>query len=317
MAAINRVRLLDAKLEFTRDLAPEERADVAAITLPVVNVAPGPFGLDALLRVHHGFAATILDGLLVRALTIGDQSGIHLLGPGDLLLRDSDLSPPWLEDVAYRAPAPARLAVLGTDFLSVAKRAPQVTLALYERLADQMHRLTGQLVICQLPRVDQRVLAMLWLLAESWGHVTPGGIRLRLALTHETLGSMVGARRPTVTLALRKLSQQGAVVHQDSGWLLLEPPPEPARGAGAKVLLPEIAAVSVAPWAQEPQPAPDPSVRYAELRATVQQLRERHHDDRQQTHEQLKRIRTARVRTNAVREQISRDALIRRLPPSS
>src|ERR1700744_1404204 len=113
MATINRVRLLDAKLDFTRGLAPEERADVAAITLPVVNVTPGPLELDALIRAHNGFAATILDGLLVRALTIGGQSGIHLLGPGDILLRDSAVLPAWLEAVAYRAQAPARLAVLG------------------------------------------------------------------------------------------------------------------------------------------------------------------------------------------------------------
>ncbi len=317
MAAPDRVRLLDTKLEFTRHLAPDERADVAAVTLPVVNVARGPLQLDALLRAHGGFAATVLEGMLVHSLTIGDQSGIHLLGPGDLLLRGSDMPPPWLEDVAFRTAAPARLAVLGAEFIGAARRAPQVIPALYECVADQMHRLTGQLVICQLPRVDQRVLAIMWLLAESWGQVTPGGIRLPLALTHETLGAMVGARRPTVTLALRKLSQQGAIIHQDSGWLLLEPPPEPGPSVPAKILPPEIAGVSISRWAPPLEPAPDPSVRYAGLKETVRQLREQHRQDRQQTREQLKRIRTARVRMLATRKQISEDALRRRRPPSS
>ncbi len=317
MPATDRVRLLDTKLELTRHLAPEERAAVAAITLPVADVARGPLQLDELLRAHGGFAATVLDGMLVHALTIGDQSGIHLLGPGDLLLRGSEIPPPWLEDVAFRAPASARLAVLGTDFTAAARRAPQVIPALCESVADQMHRLTGQLVICQLPRVDQRLLAIMWLLAESWGQVTPGGVRLPLALTHETLGAMVGARRPTVTLALRKLSQQGAIIHQDSGWLLLEPPPEPAPGATAKMLPPEVAGVSISRWAPAFEPAPDPSLRYAGLKETVRQLREQHHHDRQQTGEQLRRIRTARVRMLATRKQISEDALKRRHPPSS
>ena len=120
-----------------------------------------------------------------------------------------------------------------------------------------MHRLTGQLVICQLPRVDQRVLAIMWLLAESWGQVTPGGVRLPLALTHETLGAMVGARRPTVTLALRKLSQQGAIIHQESGWLLLEPPPEPVPGAPQGAPAGD-AGVSMSRWAPGPE-QPDPS----------------------------------------------------------
>jgi Crp-like helix-turn-helix domain len=129
-------------------------------------------------------------------------------------------------------------------------------------------------VICQLPRVDQRVLALLWLLAESWSQVTPGGVRLPLTLTHETLGAMIGARRPTVTLALRKLSKDGSIVHQDSGWLLLEPPPEPA--ATPKVPGPDVAGISLSPWALRPKPEEDPSIVYAGLAETVRQLREQH-----------------------------------------
>ena len=214
----------------------------------------------------------------------------------------------------FRAPASVRVALLGDEFLAVAQRAPHVIPALYECLADQMQRLNSQLVICQLPRVDERVLAILWLLAESWGHVTPGGVRLPLALTHETLGALIGARRPTVTLALRKLSENGSIVRQDSGWLLLEPPPGPA--GTPKELAPELAGVSLSHWAPGPEFS-DPSVRYAFLRETVQQLREQHLYDREETRNQLKRIRTARVRMTATRERISREALTRRRPPSS
>jgi hypothetical protein len=51
--------------------------------------------------------------------------------------------------------------------------------------------------ITQLPRVDRRVLALLWQLAERWGRVTPSGVEVRLELTHETLGgsSAPSARR--------------------------------------------------------------------------------------------------------------------------
>ena len=113
-----------------------------------------------------------------------------------------------------------------------------------------MHRLTGQLVICQLPRVDHR-------------------------------------------------------------------PPESAPGAAAKMLPPEVVGVSISRWAPALEPPPDPSLRYAGLMDTVRQLREQHHHDRQQTREQLKRIRTARVHMLATRKQISEDALKRRHPPSS
>jgi hypothetical protein len=110
----------------------------------------------------------VLDGIVVYAVTIGEQSGTQLLGPGDLLLlRSDDVPPPWLDNCAYRAVAPTRLALLGNEFLRMSRRVPEVVRALHESIGDQMQRLSGQLVICQLPRVEQRVLAMMWLLASE------------------------------------------------------------------------------------------------------------------------------------------------------
>lgn len=314
MASSERVPLVEAKLELTRRLAAEERAELAAVTLTVIHAGPGPIPRDGVLRRHDAFAAALLDGVLVQALQVGEQSGIHLLGPGDLLAQANDAAPSWLRDVAFRAPDSVRLALLGEEFLGAAQRVPRLIPALYECLADQMQRLKGQLVICQLPRVDERVLAILWLLAESWGHVTLGGVRLPIALTHETLGALIGARRPTVTLALRKLSAKGSIVRQDSGWLLLEPPPE-STGT-PKELAPEPAGISLSPWAPGFAPV-DPSVALAALMETVRELREQHAYERQRTSEQLMRIRTTRVRMNASRQRISQDALRRRGLPSS
>ena len=309
------VRLLDAQLELTRHLAPDERAEFSETALPVIEVAPGPLDLEPLLVTRNAFAASVVDGIVVQSLQIGEHTGVQLLGPGDLLLQPGAGSPPWLEHVGFQAPGRLRLVTLGDDFLAIAHRAPRVISALYECIADQVQRLTGQLVICQLPRVDQRVLAIMWLLAQTWGQVTPGGVRLPLALTHETLGAMVGARRPTVTLALRKLTQEGAIVHQDSGWLLLEPPPEAV--SARRVLASEFAGISVSRWAEPPKPAPDPAILYEDLRDTVRQLREQHQQRRQRTYDQLRRIRMARVRINATRQRITQEALTRRRPPSS
>jgi CRP-like cAMP-binding protein len=64
----------------------------------------------------------------------------------------------------------------------------------------------------------------MWLLAESWGLVTPTGTVLPIALTHAALGGLIGARRPTVTLALGNLSASGLVRREPRGWLLLGSP---------------------------------------------------------------------------------------------
>ena len=107
------------------------------------------------------------------------------------------------------------MAILGSEVLIAAHRWPRIVAGLNARIGEQSERLTTQLAICQLPRVDQRVLAMMWLLAESWGRVTAAGTTLPLALTHDALGALVGARRPTVTLALGELTDRGAIVRQD------------------------------------------------------------------------------------------------------
>jgi hypothetical protein len=317
MAAKDRVSLLDARLELTRHLTQDELAELAGVSLPSVVVEPGPFELSALLSTHDAFGATLLDGIVTNALRIGEQTGIQLLGPGDLLLAGSEIYPEWLACFEFRAATPVRLSLFGRDLLAAAYRWPRIVQSLCACVGDQLQRLTAQLVICQLPRVEDRVVGILWLLAESWGHVTPGGVRLPLALTHETIGALIGARRPTVTLALRKLVEVGVVVPQDSGWLLLEPP---QQSTAASATVPAVQPADLLPgrWAAVTAPtAADPSVAYAELRETVSRLRAQHTADAEHTREQLMRVRKDRVRILAMRKRIAQDALRRRHPPSS
>lgn len=322
MVVANRVPLLNARLVLTEQLTSEELAELAGMMLPVITVEPGTLDLESLLAEHRAFGATVFDGLIMSSLRVGEQTGIHLLGPGDLLVPRNELWPSWLADLNFRTAAPVQLGLLGNDLLAAVYRWPRLLQGLYGAMGDQLQRLTVQQVICQLPRVEDRILAMLWLLAESWGHVTPGGVRVPLALTHETLGALIGARRPTVTLALRKLSDDGALVPQHTGWLLVAPPPEPAEPAERIAPAPP-ADLPIGPWTDQAAAAAaaaaaeDPSVAYAELRDTVRRLREQHRSDRQQAREQLQRVRSDRIRMVALREEIAEDALRRRRTPSS
>lgn len=318
----DRVPLLDARLVLTEQLTADERAELAGISLPLITVDAGPLDLEPLLTQHRAFGATVFDGLVMSSLRVGEQTGIHLLGPGDLLVPRNELWPSWLAELDFRTATPVRLGLLGNDLLAAVYRWPRVLRGLYGSMGDQLQRLTVQLVICQLPRVEDRITAMLWLLADSWGHVTPGGVRVPLALTHETLGALVGARRPTVTLALRKLTDDGALVPQDHGWLLVAPPPHPAEPAHRIVPTPPDE-LPIGPWAALPrrtedgEEEEDRSVAYAELRETVHRLSEQHASERQLTLDRLRRMRSSRVRITALRERIAEDALTRRRPPSS
>ena len=61
---------------------------------------------------------------------------------------------------------------------------------------------------------------LLWHLASRWGRVEPGGIRLPLPLTHQLLGRLIGAERPSVSHALARLSRAGAVTGHGDEWHL-------------------------------------------------------------------------------------------------
>jgi hypothetical protein len=52
---------------------------------------------------------------------------------------------------------------------------------------------------------------------------------IALALTHRVLGQLVGARRPTISSALRELAERDQLVRApDDSWLLRGKPPTPA-----------------------------------------------------------------------------------------
>jgi len=312
-----RVPLLDVRPELARYLSADDRAELRAVTLPVIVAGPGRLDLDGILAAHKAFGATVCNGMVMSSLRVGEQTGIHVLGPGDTLPSSGEIGPDWLEPSEFTTATEVQLGLFGNDLLVTAHHWPRIVEGLQASTSEQLRRLAAQMVICQLPRVEDRVVAMLWLLAESWGHVTPGGIRLPLTLTHETLGALVGARRPTVTLALRKLSEQGALVVQDSGWLLIEPPAH-ATDAAARLTPAQQSEPLTHGWARVTPPVPlDPTVAYAELRDTVRRLRERHSVDVEHARERVSKIRRDRVRAVALREQIAEAALKRRRPPSS
>ena len=142
--------------------------------------------------------------------------------------------------------------------------------------AARLRRQALHRAVSQLPRVDERLLAMLWLLAERWGRVGPDGVVVELALTHELLGRLIGARRPTVTMAVGQLIEAGHVRRRlDRGYVL-------APGS-RKVLVPQrdrisrVADVELLEPVAAPEPAPAVAVRppRADPRQRGEELRRR------------------------------------------
>ena len=205
--------LLDA-----RQLAEARpRAIVAVADLPT-----GPWAPDLLRRVNaRPFALMVVDGVLVRELLLAGSTATELLGPCDIVAHELPDDALLVTEARWTVPEAARIAILDDRVLAIMRTWPGVGRLLLNRAAQRELRLSTHRAIAQLPRVDQRLLAFFGHLAERWGRVAAAGVVIPLQLTHETLGRLIGARRPTVSLALKELASTALLERRNDGsWLL-------------------------------------------------------------------------------------------------
>jgi CRP/FNR family transcriptional regulator, cyclic AMP receptor protein len=224
-----RVRLRELDPDFLRSVDEDERQPAGDLVLPAIDLEEGPFVPHLLLSEHDAYCGVVTSGMVNRWMNLNDHAALRVLGPGAIISAVESPASDLITSSEWVAMGRVRLAVVGPQFTRAASRWPELQSNLILRFSDQNEQLATQLVLCQLSRVEDRLLGMLWLLAESWGRVTSAGTVLPLHFTHESLGAMVGARRPTVTLALGELADRGAVIQREGGWLLIEPPPRGQR----------------------------------------------------------------------------------------
>jgi CRP/FNR family cyclic AMP-dependent transcriptional regulator len=229
--------LLDLDPDLGRVL-PAAQWDAARrdVAVRVMRLRRGPWPVEPLAGVnasHLGLLVT--DGILGRELLADDVASLELLGPGDLLR-------PWDEAddarllravVRWNAFSDARLAILDRQVAVRLAQYPELYSALLERCTARSRRLAVMQAICQINRVDRRVLTLLWHLAERWGKVTAAGVVVPLTLSHRMLAQLIGARRPTVSTALGELRRAGELARAADGTWILSGAPVGMPAAGA------------------------------------------------------------------------------------
>ena len=117
-------------------------------------------------------------------------------------------------------PGADALCLLDDGFVQRVRPWPQIMQALLNRVERRARNLNVQRAIASQPRLEVRLALLLWHLAARWGRVEPGGIRLPLPLTHQLLGRLVGAERPSVSHALGRLARSGLVTGHGDEWHL-------------------------------------------------------------------------------------------------
>jgi CRP/FNR family cyclic AMP-dependent transcriptional regulator len=205
---------------------PRRERAIRECTARVAEIMPGRWdGREPAFA--DGIGLLVLDGLLIRKVTVHGRHGAELLGGGDVVL-------PWHEDTdsptlgwtsEWRVLEPTRVAVLDERFARLLGRYPPLAGKLLARVAQRARLLTVNLAIVHQARVDVRLQMLLWFLAGRWGRVRGDGVTVPIRLTHAVLADLVAARRPTVTTALSELDRQGLVQSVDGGFLLAGQPP--------------------------------------------------------------------------------------------
>lgn len=216
------IRLLDVHPDLGADLGPAELEQARqAVVSPLITIARGEQVNVHQLGDLRPFGFVVVDGLLMREVQLAGRAAASVYGPRDVFgPRELD-DPLPASGTTFTALTPARLAVLDDRFLLSARRWPRLVSRLVQALSEQLGRACVRQAVSQLPRAEQRVVALFWLLAESWGRMRPDGVVIDLPLTHEALGKLVGARRPTMSLALGLLAEENYLRrYNGGGWLL-------------------------------------------------------------------------------------------------
>ena len=228
MANLCRLLLLDPDLASGLAGRRLERARQECIAIEVI-VDEGVWNPEEAEgeAARGGIGLLILDGLLVRRVGAEGRYGAELLGPGDLLR-------PWEHDgedatlpfaTSFHVNERLKLAVL--DLKAAARMAPypEVVGALVGRAMQRARHFAVTMAIAHYPRIDRRLLLLLWHLADRWGRVTSEGIRIPLRLTHTLLADLVASRRPSVTTGLAQLEHEGYLTRHDNIIVLRGEPP--------------------------------------------------------------------------------------------
>jgi CRP/FNR family transcriptional regulator, cyclic AMP receptor protein len=191
----------------------------ADVEVDAERVAAGPFRPERFADTP-GAAVVLLAGLVARTTTVADGSAAELLGPGALLA-----PPGGLDELGHRmryeALETSRVGSVGRELLAELAGRPELVAALlagHGRLDAERAALQA---IARLTGVDRRLLALFRLLAARRGRRSPEGVAVPVVLPHRLLADLVGARRPTVTTALRALRDSGELRRLPDGtWLL-------------------------------------------------------------------------------------------------
>jgi CRP/FNR family transcriptional regulator, cyclic AMP receptor protein len=218
------IRLLDEHPELRQGLDARQAAAAALHAVArTLDLRPGEWTPPTVPCDRDQLAFLVVEGVMSRTVTLAGRTAIELLGEEDLLLPwvDQAEAPSVPAEVAWTVLRRTRLALLDERFAARIAAWPPISAALLARSVRRSRWLVRHLAILDQPRLDVRLVLLFWELADRWGRVAPDGVSVQLSVTHQMLGRIIRAQRPSVTATLRRLRERGFLSRaSDGSWVI-------------------------------------------------------------------------------------------------
>jgi CRP/FNR family transcriptional regulator, cyclic AMP receptor protein len=222
------VALLEVDEVLARAVDPATRAEAGPACLAAVSwLDPGAWQPPHDLGRPGCLGLLVLEGFLVRQVDVVGRPATELLGRGDLLRPwEPDRTAPFSSGARWQVLEPCRVAVLDERVCAVIGRWPDLVAAIVGRALARSREQAIALAAGQIPSMRMRLLVVLWHIAQRWGHPYEDGTVVPVRLTHELLGNLASAQRPSVSHALTALRGGGLIERTADGRFLLcgDPP---------------------------------------------------------------------------------------------
>lgn len=217
-------------VEFDFELGPHPRgwstSGSKRLVARVAELPPGRFDPQQLVEDPSGWLGLlVVDGLLLVQVAAGRAPIGWLVGADDLLRPWEMADVSLLTATTWQALSPLRLALLDADFGRRVAGVGSIADTLTAKAAQTSHWLFAKSLVAGTSVIEERLLLLFALLGERWGKATAGGVLVAMPLTHQVLATLVGARRPSVSTALRALCAAGLLQRTSEGWLLCRTAP--------------------------------------------------------------------------------------------
>jgi CRP-like cAMP-binding protein len=148
---------------------------------------------------------------MVKGTAAGTDVTLELMGPGQIFGMMGVIDGKGCPLTAMAVTGVWYARIPKAAFLPIYKSSAEMKDRLIRRLTTRFHDRNDLMARMASGRVDERLAAILFVLAESYGDETDEGMRIRVPLTRQELGEMAGTTTESTIRTLSRWQKEGIV----------------------------------------------------------------------------------------------------------